>query len=146
MQLQTIQKKIYEIRGLKIMFDFDLAVFEVGFERNKSQPFFANFALQAGDFFFVQQQAARTGRAMVVNIAVAVRLDGHLQHFSLTVFDVGVGFVNADVSVTDGFDFSAAQFNTGFELLQDVKIPERFAVSGQHAGSIPGFFDFLGHV
>lgn len=25
MQLQTIQEKIYEIRGLKMMFDFDLA-------------------------------------------------------------------------------------------------------------------------
>jgi hypothetical protein len=26
-----------------------------------------------------------------------------------------------------------------------VKIPERFAVGGQHAGSIPGFFCLLGH-
>lgn len=25
MQLQTIQEKIFEIRGLKVMFDFDLA-------------------------------------------------------------------------------------------------------------------------
>jgi len=52
MQLQTIQKKIYEIRGLKIMFDFDLAVLYQTETRTLKQAVKRNIDRFPDDFMF----------------------------------------------------------------------------------------------
>jgi len=110
--------------------DFHLSAGEVDLERNQSEPFLLNIALEAGQFSFVQKQAARAGRLVVEHIAVVVGLNRHLQELRLSVADVHIRFVDSDVPLPDRFDLGAAQLNPGLNLFEDGIIPVRLAVGG----------------
>ena len=62
MQLQTIQKKIYEIRGLKVMFDFDLAILYQTETRTLKQAVKLNINRFPDDFMF--QLTKKNGRRL----------------------------------------------------------------------------------
>ena len=51
-------------------FDFDLAARKIGFGRNQGQAFHRDFADQAFDFIFVEQEFTRPHWFVVVNVAV----------------------------------------------------------------------------
>ncbi len=99
--------------------NFQPAVDEIGRQRNDGITLLFDQTEQTHDLTFVHEQFACTHRIAVKNIALVIGGNMHTVQQQFTVFDHAIGILEIEFALANGFDFRAAQFNTGFVGFHD---------------------------
>ena len=80
------------------------------------------------DLLFVEQQAAGTFGFVLLKARARIGLDVHVVRKHLAVFHAGKRIGDIGETRADRFDLSALELDAGFETLENVVVPQRFAV------------------
>jgi len=107
---------------------FQLAIFPVQIEKDKSAAADLRFAIKFIDLSAMQQKFANSFGSGNVMTGAFIRLDVGVVEESFTILNPGEGIADVGLAGTDRFDLAAFKLDTGFIALKNVKIPQRLTV------------------
>ena len=96
--------------------DLDPAALEVDLQGDQGVAVLLDLAVEPHDLPLVHQQPPGTAGIHIEAVAVVIGGDVHLVQDHLAVLDAAPGILQIQGTCTDGLDFRAHQFNTGFEF------------------------------
>jgi hypothetical protein len=104
--------------------DLDLhsMIFPVKPKGDEGLSFYCARFKELGDFGLVQEQFPRALRIVLLVASAFVRLDVRVVKECFLVFDPGEGVAQVSEAGPDRFYFCAGKADTGFDLLQDLKV------------------------
>ena len=110
---------------------FQLAIFPVQIEKDKSASADLRFAIKFIDLSAMQQKFANSFGSGNVMTGAFVRLDVSVVEESFTVLNPGEGITDVGLAGTYRFNLAAFELDAGFVALKNVKIPQRFTVQNR---------------
>lgn len=121
--------------------DFGVALGEINPQRQQGHAFDLEFAGEAVNFFFVEEEPARAERVNVPAVALFVGGDVGVVEPALGAIYLAEGVVNGGAGGAEALDLGAFQLDAGFECFADDVVAASFVVvNGRRhvGGSITG--------
>jgi len=110
---------------------FQLAVFPMQIEKDKSSSGDLGFAVKFIDLSAMEQKFANSLGGGNFMASAFVRLDVSVVQESFTILNPGEGIADVGLAGTDRFDLAAFELDAGFVTLENVKIAQRFTVQNR---------------
>jgi hypothetical protein len=110
--------------------DFDPRAFPVEAQGNERLAFDLAHAIEAHDFFFVEEEPPDAFGIVLFPARFIVGLDIASIEEALAILDAGEGVAEIDPTVTDRLDLGATQLDPSLESFEDLKVVERLAIVG----------------
>ena len=93
---------------------------EIDFCGNQGQTLLFKLQGQPDDVMFLHQKLPVPFFLMVMDVAVGVFGNMHIDHEKFIAFDAGIGIVDRHFAEPDRFDFGAGEDDAAFEGIEDV--------------------------
>src|SRR5215211_6482818 len=111
--------------------DLGASILEIDTGRNNGHAFDTDVVPHFTDLFFMQKQTSLATRFMVETAGLFIGSNVCFEQPGLlTILNIHIGFLNADLPGADGFDLAASQFEPGFKLLHQKIFKTCLAVGG----------------
>ena len=110
---------------------FQLAIFPMQIENDKSASADLGFAIEFIDLGAVEQKFADSFRGGNFMTCAFVGLDVGVVEESFTILNPGEGIADVGLAGTDRFDLAALELDAGFVALENVKVAQRFTVQNR---------------
>ena len=98
-------------------------------KRNNGQSFNLSAFLKFLDLLPVEQQLPATGRVVIVDGSLGVRIHGHPGDERLPLIYETITLAQAGLTLTDGLDLRARKHESGYILLQNFEVEVRLTIS-----------------
>ena len=110
---------------------FQLAIFPMQIENDKSASADLGFAIEFIDLGAVEQKFADSFRGGNFMTCAFVGLDVGVVEESFTILNPGEGIADVGLAGMDRFDLAALELDAGFVALKNVKVAQRFTVQNR---------------